>query len=86
MGRRSSTPRKECVWKADSARDRAIQTAIGRVLQAQYDCTAPLPERLENLLKRLENADESIAGVPRTHARASQGSLPRRNWHPNGAL
>jgi hypothetical protein len=72
--------------KADSASDRAIRTAIGRVLQAQYDLAAPLPESLENLLRGLENADECVAGAPRTFHRESQGSIPRRNWLPNEAL
>jgi hypothetical protein len=55
LGRKSSTRCKPCAsGKGDGARDRAIQAAIGRVLQTQYDLAAPLPERLENLLKRFE--------------------------------
>jgi hypothetical protein len=86
MGHRIRTRRKPCAWTADSARDRAIQTAIGRVLQTQYDLAAPLPERLETLLKRLEDANESHARAERVLARASPGAGLPRNWHRSEAL
>jgi hypothetical protein len=53
MRHKSGLPPKEA-----RARDRVVQMAIGRMLSAQYDLAAPLSERLENLLKRLENTDE----------------------------
>jgi hypothetical protein len=49
--------------KRASARDNVVQTAIGRMLAAQYDLAAPLPARLEHLMRRLE--DESAAVRPR---------------------
>jgi hypothetical protein len=50
-----------------NARDCIIQTAIGRMLSAQYDLAEPLTDRLENLLKRIENTDEISSGeIPRT--------------------
>jgi hypothetical protein len=51
------------------ARDCVIRTAIGRVLAAQYDLEEPLSERLENLLKRCEGADEiGVVEIQRTQA------------------
>jgi hypothetical protein len=37
------------------ARDCAVRTAIGRILSAQYDLAEPLPDRLQTLLRRLED-------------------------------
>jgi hypothetical protein len=36
------------------ARDCAIRAAIGKTLSAQYNLAEPLPDRLEQLLKRLD--------------------------------
>jgi hypothetical protein len=38
------------------ARDCVVRTAIGRMLSAQYDLAEPLPDRLQNLVKRLEDS------------------------------
>jgi hypothetical protein len=55
--------------KAVRARDCMIQAAIGRMLSAQYDLAEPLPDRLEILLKRIENTDEIGAGeIPRARS------------------
>jgi hypothetical protein len=55
--------------KGASARDSVMRTEIGRMLAAQYDLAAPLPARLEHLMRRLE--DESATVEPR------RGSNPR---------
>ena len=49
--------------KGTDACDGVIRAAIGRMLAAQYDLAAPLPARLEHLMRRLE--DESGAAQPR---------------------
>jgi hypothetical protein len=64
MARRSGA-----LLKAVYARDCIIQAAIGRMLSAQYDLAEPLPNRLEILLKRIEDTDEIGAGeIPRTRS------------------
>ena len=72
------------------ARDRAVRAAIGRMLCAQYELAEPLPERLRELLKQLEDADERAAVATSAHYRPRAakriGSIPSRNWHPNEAL
>ena len=50
-----------------NARDRAIGTAIGRMLAAQYDLAEPLSDRLANLLIRFKPATKS-------GSRSSRGS------------
>jgi hypothetical protein len=76
-----------------SARNCVLRAAIGRMLAAQYDLAQPLPERLENLLARIENADEiSAVEIPHrptcreidgraspTWARATSGPSGRGN-------
>jgi hypothetical protein len=41
------------------ARCSLIRSAIGRMLSAQYDVAAPLPDRLADLLRRLESGEIS---------------------------
>jgi len=50
------------------ARDCVIRTAIGRMLLAQYEVTEPLSDRLEQLVKRLENSDQ----VDAVHTRGAR--------------
>jgi hypothetical protein len=57
MARQSGVSPKEVY-----ARNCIIRTAIGRMLSAQYDLAEPLTDRLENLLRRIENADEIGSG------------------------
>jgi hypothetical protein len=57
MRRKSSASLKEA-----HARDSVVRTAIGRMLCAQYDLAAPLPARLEQLLRQFE--DENVAMEP----------------------
>jgi hypothetical protein len=64
MRRKSSASLKEAY-----ARDCVIRTAIGRMLRAHYDLAAPLPARLEQLLRQIE--DENAAMEPQC------GSGPR---------
>jgi len=52
MARQQAASSKEA-----HARDCIIRAAIGRMLSAQFDLAEPLPDRLESLLKRIENAD-----------------------------
>jgi hypothetical protein len=55
--------------KAVHARYCMIQAAIGRMLSAQYDLKEPLTDHLENLLRRIENADEISSGeIPRSNS------------------
>jgi hypothetical protein len=44
-------------------RDLTIRTTIGRTLSTHYNLAEPLSDRLEQLLKRLEHADEFSAAV-----------------------
>ena len=44
------------VWQK-SFYERAIQTSIGSALRAQYDLSEPLPERLADLLRELEDVE-----------------------------
>ena len=53
MRRKSGSSQREI-----DARDCVIRTAIGRMLSAQYDLTEPLSDRLEQLLKRVENLED----------------------------
>jgi hypothetical protein len=56
--------------KEARARDCIIRAAIGRMLSAQYDLAEPVPDRLESLLKRIENADQISSGdIARTTLR-----------------
>lgn len=41
----------------DSFYFRAIRTRIGAALQAQYDLEKPLPDRISDLLSKLDQAD-----------------------------
>jgi hypothetical protein len=43
------------------ARDSAIRTAIGKALSAQYNLAEPFSDRVGQLMKCLEHADESNA-------------------------
>jgi hypothetical protein len=43
----------------DSFYFRAIRTRIGAALQAQYDLEKPLPDRISDLLSKLDQADAS---------------------------
>jgi hypothetical protein len=87
MNQKGSARRKpRALASIESARDSAIRAAIGRMLRAQYDLAAPLPERLENLLRRLGNADGGVASIPRNSCDQPQGPMRSRNWHPNEAL
>lgn len=53
---------------------RAIQTSLGSALRASYDLTEPMPDRLSQLLKELEDLDRpgrsrrSRAGAGRPEA------------------
>jgi hypothetical protein len=53
MGRKSRVSPTEA-----HARDRAVRAAIGQMLCAQYELAEPLPVRLQELLRQLENAEE----------------------------
>jgi hypothetical protein len=64
MRRKSSTHSKYAP-QPDDGRGQAIRAAIGRMLQAQYGLAAPLPARLENLVNRLADADQSAAVMAR---------------------
>ena len=44
------------VWQK-SFYQRAIQTSIGSALRAQYDLSEPLPERLSDLLRELDDME-----------------------------
>ena len=57
MRRKSSASLKEAY-----AGDSVIRTAIGRMLCAHYDLAAPLPARLDHLLRQFE--EESAAVEP----------------------
>jgi hypothetical protein len=63
MRRKSSASLKEAY-----ARDSVIRAAIGQTLCAHYDLAAPLPARLEHLLRQLE--DESAAVGPQRSSAA----------------
>jgi hypothetical protein len=63
MRRKSGSSQRELY-----ARDCVIRAALGRMLAAQYDVTEPLSDRLEQLMKRLENQDQM--DVVETRARA----------------
>jgi hypothetical protein len=87
MNQKGSARRKpHASASVESARDSAIRAEIGRMLRAQYDLAAPLPERLQNLLRRLGNADEGVALIPRNSRQQPQGPMRSRNWHPDEAL
>jgi hypothetical protein len=47
----------------DSFYYRAIRTRIGAALGAQYDLAKPLPDRINDLLARLDQADTDRAGA-----------------------
>jgi hypothetical protein len=67
--------RRKSGSSANEARDCVIRTAIGRMLAAQYDLAEPLSERIENLLKRFEDADEiGTVEIQRTRAPVRIGS------------
>jgi hypothetical protein len=53
MRRKSSAALKEAY-----ARDSVIRTAIGGMLCAQYDLAAPLPARLDQLLRQFEGEND----------------------------
>jgi hypothetical protein len=63
----------------DSFYYRAIRTRIGAALQAQYDLAKPLPDRISDLLAKLDQTD-----VARADGRASERQEPSRQestWH-----
>jgi hypothetical protein len=45
------------------ARSCVVRTAIGQMLSAQYDLAEPLPDRLQNLVKRLEDSNSTRANA-----------------------
>ena len=49
---------------------REVQEAIGRCLRAQYDLAQPIPARLVELLRQLDNETASPEGTTRDYARA----------------
>lgn len=79
MRRKSGLSAKEA-----RARDCVIRTAIGRMLSAQYDVAARLPDRLETLLKRLENIDE-ISAVDTHRTQISRAIGSRSAAFPTGS-
>jgi hypothetical protein len=58
----------------DSFYYRAIRTRIGAALQAQYDLAKPLPDRISDLLAKLDQTD-----VARADGRASARQEPARH-------
>ena len=59
-----STPRgKASLWNSERLRE--VQEAIGRCLRAQYDLAQPIPARLVELLRQLDNETASPEGTTR---------------------
>jgi hypothetical protein len=73
MRRKSSASLKEAY-----ARDSVVRTAIGRMLCAHYDLAAPLPARLEQLLRQFEDENAAMEPQRSSGPRAALG----RNSHP----
>ena len=49
-------PRNHDVWQK-TFYHRAIQTSLGSALRAQYDLSEPMPDRLTQLLRELDDLD-----------------------------
>jgi hypothetical protein len=68
-------PRGQDVWQK-TFYHRAIQTSLGSALRAQYDLSEPVPDRLMQLLRQLDDLEldgEDTASDPALGRRADQG-------------
>jgi hypothetical protein len=65
------------------ARDCAIRNAIGRMLRAQYDTAEPLPDKLADLVRRLDGAHApGRRSAPHTRRAPSADTRPLRTPEP----
>jgi predicted RNA-binding Zn ribbon-like protein len=66
------------------ARDCAIRNAIGRMLRAQYDTAEPLPDKLADLVRRLDGAHATgrRSAAPHTRRAPSADTRPLRTPEP----
>jgi hypothetical protein len=70
-------PREHDAWQK-TFYHRAIQTSLGSALRAQYDLTEPLPDRLTQLLRELDDLEQPDGGD------ASGGSGPALDRRQTG--
>jgi hypothetical protein len=52
-------PENRDVWQK-TFYHRAIQTSLGSALRAQYDLSEPMPDRLTQLLRELDDLDHEL--------------------------
>ena len=70
-------PREHDAWQK-TFYHRAMQTSLGTALRAQYDLSEPLPDRLTQLLRELDDLE------PRDEADAADGGGAAVNRRPTG--